>query len=148
MANPYTWRDPVTNRSSGLERMTHEDMNRITQNLAWLYTQCLEIGITPTGSIISKRDWTQNDIITASFWAELLTCLSNVCDAIQYTPSQVANNQMYYTNINTVETIEFSCYDIISAYERIPNLNHYIGDKWGSAYRYAGDPMNSGGRYE
>ena len=123
MANPYTWTTPITHRSSGSEMMTYVDMNRITTNLAWLYKQCQEIGITPAGSIISKTDWGQNDIITVTEWTEVLTCLTNVCNAIQYTPSEVA-------------------------YENIPNMNHYIGDRWGAAYRYAGDPMNSGGRYD
>lgn len=148
MANPYTWTTPITHRSSGSEMMIYVDMNRITTNLAWLYKQCQEIGITPAGSIISKTDWGQNDIITVTEWTEVLTCLTNVCNAIQYTPSEVANSQMTYTNINNVERIELGCYEILAAYENIPNMNHYIGDRWGAAYRYAGDPMNSGGRYD
>ena len=148
MANPYTWTEPVTSRSSGSERMTYEDMNRITTNLAWLYSQCLEIGVTPSGSIISKTNWIRNDIITVTEWSEILTCLTNVCDAIQYVPAVAGNSQMAYTNINNVEKIEMDCYDILMSYEHIPNMNHYIGDRLGTYYRYAGDPMNSGGRYD
>lgn len=148
MANPYTWITPVTNRSTGSDRMTYGDMTRIATNLAWLYKQCQEIGITPSGSIISKTNWSQNDIITVTEWSELLTCLMNVCNAIQYTPGESTNSQMIYTNINNVEKIELGCYEILSAYENIPNMNHYVGDKWGTFYRYAGDPMNSGGRYD
>ena len=75
MANPYTWTEPVTNRSSTTDRMTYE-------------------------------------------------------------------------NINNVEQIELDCYGVLAAYEHIPDMNHYVGDKWTSAYRYAGDAMNSGGRYD
>lgn len=148
MANPYTWTEPVTQRSSGSEMMTYVDMNRITTNLAWLYKQCQEIGITPSGSIVSKANWIRNDIVTVTEWAEILTCLANVCSAVQYTPSETTNNQMIYTNINAVERIELGCYEILAAYENIPNMNHYVGDRLGTAFRYAGDPMNSGGRYD
>lgn len=148
MANPYTWVEPVTSRASGTERMTYVDMNRITTNLAWLYSQCLEIGIPPAGSIISKTTWTQNDIITVTEWSEIKACLNNVCDAIQYAPGETVNNRMDYQNINQVEKIELGCYEILAAYENIPNMNHYVGDRLGSLYRYAGDLMNSGGRYD
>lgn len=148
MANPYTWQIPVTSRSSGSERMTYEDMTRITENLAWLYTECVERGISISGSIISQTAWTRNDIITVSFWAELLDCLANVCAAVSYTPQTTANSQMAYTNINIVETIERDTYEILSAYDRQPNMNHYVGDKIGTNWRYCGDGFNMGGRYE
>lgn len=148
MANPYTWIEPVTNRSSGTDRMTYEDMNRITVNLAWLYAQCGEMGISVSGSIISKTNWIQNDIITIAEWSEILTCLDNVCDAIQFSKQTEPNNAMTYTNINNVERIELDCYGVLASYEHIPDMNHYVGDKWTSAYRYAGDAMNSGGRYD
>lgn len=148
MANPYVWTEPVTHRASGSERMTYLDMNRITVNLAWLYSQCREIGIVPPGAIISKTDWVRNDIITVAEWSEIQTCLGNVCEAIQYAPGETVNTQMNYQNINLVERIELGCYEILAAYENIPNMNHYVGDRIGSLYRYAGDPMNSGGRYE
>lgn len=148
MANTRTWTEPVTYRSSGSALMSYEDMNRITENLAWLYTECGEQGIPITGSIISKTVWTRNDIITVSQWAEILTCLRNVYTAVGFTPATVPDNQMIYTNINNVESIEYGCYDILAAYERIPNMNHYVGDKLGTNYLYAGDPFNAGGRYE
>ena len=147
MANPYTWIEPVTNRSSTTDRMTYEDMNRITGNLAWLYAQCGEIGLTVPGSIISKTEWIQNDIITVAEWAEILACLANICTAVEYTSAQ-PNDRMIYGNINTVEQIELDCYGVLASYEHIPDMNHYVGDKWTSAYRYAGDAMNSGGRYD
>lgn len=148
MANPYTWTEPVTTRASGSERMTYEDMNRITVNLAWLYSQCGELGITVQGSIISKTNWIRNDIITVAQWAEILACLDNICEAIDYTKQTEPDDMMTYSNINNIEEIELDCYMILASYEAIPNMNHYIGDKLGTAYRYAGDDFNSGGRYE
>ena len=148
MANPYTWTDPVTTRSSGSVRMSYEDMNRITTNLAWLFSQCGEMGISVSGSIISTTSWIRNDIITVAEWAEILTCLDNICDAIQYAKQIDPDNTMVYTNINTVEQIELDCYSVLASYENIPNMNHYVGDKLGTAYRYMGDDFNSGGRYD
>lgn len=138
----------MTDRTDGTAMMTYEDMNRITENLAWLYAECVEQGISISGSIISKTNWVNNDIITLSNWTEILTCLRNVYNAVGYTPATVPDNQMLWSNINQVETIEYECYEILMAYERIPNMNHYVGDKLGTDYLYAGDPFNSGGRYE
>lgn len=148
MANTRTWTTPVTDRTDGTAMMTYGDMNRITGNLAWLYSECVERGISISGSIISTTAWTQNDIITVSFWTELLACLANVCTAVNYTPQTAANSQMIYTNINVVETIERDTYEILSAYDRLPNMNHYVGDKIGTDWRYCGDDFNMGGRYE
>ena len=128
--------------------MTYEDMNRITGNLAWLYAQCGEMGLSVSGSIISKTAWIQNDIITVAQWTEILTCLDNICTAIQYAKQTEPSNTMIYTNINNVEQIELDCYGVLASYEAIPNMNHYVGDKLVAAYRYMGDDFNSGGRYE
>lgn len=148
MANAYIWTEPVTNRADSSERMTYIDMNRITQNLAWLYAECQEQNITVTGSIISKTTWVNNDIITVEEWAEILTCLDNVCNAVSYTPASTPTYDMLWSNINLVEEMEFDCYEILMAYNRIPDMNHYVGDKLGTSYLYAGDDFNMGGRYE
>lgn len=148
MAHSYTWTNPVTDRTSGQARMTYIDMNRITQNLAWLYEECVDQGITIAGSMVSKRTWVQNDIITLANWQNILTCLQNVCDAVSYNAPSEPDDTMIYTNINNVELIEYACYDILSAYDKVPNMNHYVGDKLGTSYLYAGDPFNAGGRYE
>ena len=148
MANPYTWTQPVTDRSSGSAMMTYEDMNRITVNLAWLYQACVDQGITIAGAVYPKRAWTQNDIITVSEWTQLLTCLANVYNAVGYVPAAVPDNAMAYSNINLIEKIELDCYDTLTVFDRIPSLNHYIGDKLGNRYLYAGDPFNAGGRYD
>ena len=149
MANTRTWTAPVTDRTDGTAMMTYEDMNRITENLAWLYTECGEQSITISGSIISKTTWINNDIITLSNWTEILTCLRNVYNAVGYNPATVPDNQMLWSNINQVETIEYECYEILMAYDRIPNMNHYVGDKLADGgYLRAGDDFNMGGRYE
>ena len=127
--------------------MTYQDMERITGNLKWLYDACVSSSITISGSAISKTSWDRNDILTTTFWTELKTCLQNVCTALSYTPSESVTDTMIWSNINTVETIEFECYDILAAYVFVPRLNHYVGDKLGTSNLYAGDPFNAGGRY-
>lgn len=142
------WVEPVTDRQDGSAVMTYTDMNRITGNLKWLYDTCVANSITVSGSAISKTIWTQNDIITATFWAELLTCLANVCSAVGYTPTNAPNDQMLFDNINQIETIELACETILANYATQGRMNHYVGDKIGNAHLYAGDPFNAGGRYE
>lgn len=141
------WITPVTNRTDGTAMMTYQDMERITGNLKWLYDTCVSEGITISGSAISKTSWSRDDILTTTFWTELLGCLSNVCTAVSYTPPDSVSDSMIWNNINLVEKIEFDCYDILSAYVYVPRLNHYVGDKLGTANLYAGDPFNAGGRY-
>ena len=141
------WVTPVTNRTDGTAMMTYQDMDRITGNLKWLYDTCVSEGITISGSAISQTSWSRDDIITTTFWTELLGCLSNVCTAVSYTPPETANSNMTWNNINVVESIELACYDILAAYVFMPRLNHYVGDKLGTANLYAGDPFNAGGRY-
>lgn len=148
MANTRTWTAPVTDRTDGAAMMTYDDMNRITENLAWLYEECVDRGISISGSVISKTTWVNNDIITVANWTEILTCLTNVYTAVGYAPQTTPDDSMLWSNINQVETIEYECYEILAAYDRIPNMNHYVGDKLGTMYRYAGDDFNMGGRYE
>ena len=47
------------------------------------------------------------------FWAELLGCLSSICEAVGYTPESDPTHLMTYDNVNAVETIELGCYDIL-----------------------------------
>ena len=149
MANPYTWTEPVTTRSSGSERMTYEDMNRITRNIAFLYNECVDRGITISGSEISKTDWIRNDILTTTFWAELLTCLTNVREAIRYTPPTNPDDAMQYENINNVERICYYVYNVLFSYEDLARMNHWVGDKLADGdYLRADDGFNAGGRYD
>ena len=130
------WITPVTDRTDGSAMMTYQDMDRITGNLEWLYDACVSASIPIAGSAISQTSWSRNDILTTTFWTELLTCLQNVCDAISYTPAETANSDMGWHNINVVETIEFGCYDVLGAYVFIPRMNHHVGDKLGTNYWY------------
>lgn len=141
------WVQPVTDRTDGTSKMTYQDMDRITGNLKWLYDACVSVGIPIAGSAISQTIWTRDDIITATFWTELLTCLENVCTALNYTPPIIANSDMTWNNINAVEDIEFICYNMLAAYVYLQRLNHYVGDKLGTSYLYAGDSFNAGGKY-
>lgn len=142
------WITPVTDRTDGTALMSYQDMDRITGNLKWLYDACVDAEIPISGSAISKTSWSRDDILEVTFWAELLACLENVCNAINYAPPEAATDAMLWDNINTVETLELACYDILSVYVYLPRLNHYVGDKLGANYLYAGDPFNTGGKYE
>lgn len=143
------WITPVTDRADGSARMEYGDMNRITGNIAYLYDKCVEQGITIAGSRISKTEWTQNDIITVAFWTELLTCLTNARNAVGYTPAENPSDAMRYDNINNVEAISYAVYEILAAYDRLANMNHYVGDKLADGgYLRAGDDFNAGGRYD
>ena len=136
------WITPVTDRTSGSAMMTYEDMNRITGNIGYLYDLCRSDGITIAGSRISKTEWTQNDIITRANWSNLLTCLGNARNAVGY----VATDPTYlmtWDNINEVEKQTQAVYVIISTYDSLARINHWIGDP-----HYAGDAINAGGRYE
>ena len=142
-----SWATPVTDRVDGTSVMTYQDMKRITGNLEWLYDACVSSSIPITGSAISQTNWTRDDIITTTFWTELLNCLENVCTALNYTPPIAANSDMMWDNINVVENIELVCYNMLTAYVYLYRLNHYVGDKLGTSYLYAGDNLNAGGKY-
>lgn len=104
MANPYTWTQPVTTRSSGSERMTYEDMNRITENLAYLAEDYLP-GLGFIVQIPSlKTTWANNDIITREDWAAILDAIEVMANAIvlEYTAPSYA---MTWDNINLVESL-------------------------------------------
>lgn len=142
-----SWTTPVTDRTDGTSVMTYQDMDRITGNLKWLYDACVSSSIPIAGSAISQTSWARDDIITTTFWTELLTCLENVCTALNYTPSIAADSNMTWNNINVVEDIELVCYNTLAAYIYLYRLNHYVGDKLGASYLYAGDSFNAGGKY-
>ena len=137
------WIAPVTNRSNGTARMTYMDMIRITGNLAFLYDLIESKGGIVPGSKISKTVWTQYDIITVADWAELLTCLANICSAVGYVPPTAPTNALTYSNVNNIETITLMAYEYAEILDRLERMNHYIGDPI-----YSGDPVNAGGLYD
>ena len=91
------WITPVTNRTSGDARMTAADMDRITGDVAFLQEEYLG------SATISKTTWTQDDIITTTFWAELLDAIEDMLDAISAT-GETMTTDMTFENINAVET--------------------------------------------
>ena len=105
------WVTPVTNRTNGADRMSHNDMDRITGNINYLYDALTELGFTISGSKVSKDSWAWNDIITKSFWESMLTVLGKVCSAISYTPGTAPTNAMTYQNINNIESILLAVFE-------------------------------------
>ena len=109
----YTWTAPVNNRTSGSNKMTYTDMNRITQNVAYLQEQMLG------SATISQTSWITNDIISLSFWTELLTAILDLCDLISLTPLAMTND-MEYNNINNVEQLSLNIYNAITGTTFVP----------------------------
>lgn len=98
-----TWTTPVTDRTDGTARMTYEDMNRITGNVAYLQEQIYG------SASISKTSWTYNDIIEKSFWETMLTSLRAMA-AITSVTVLTMTNDMEFNNINNVEAMSFNIY--------------------------------------
>ena len=109
------WITPVTDRQTGLSRMTYDDMNRITGNINYVYDLVASLGKTITGGKVSQTVWTQDDILTTTFWASMLDVLSNVCAAAEYTPAVTPTGAMEYQNINNIETITLYLYNYARA---------------------------------
>lgn len=101
---PYTWTTPVTNRSSGSDLMTYTDMNRITNNVAYLEEYIYGAAVIP------QTSWTRNDIIAKSFWEDMLTSISDMANAAAATIPTMTN-VMGFQNINNVETACQAVYD-------------------------------------
>lgn len=97
------WITPVTNRPDGSARMTYEDMNRITGDVAWLEEAILG------SSTLSKTNWTRNDFITTTFWTEILTSINNMVSMVG-AASATLTNEMSFGNINNVESAILSIY--------------------------------------
>lgn len=98
-----TWTTPVTDRTDGTARMTYQDMNRITGNVAYLQEQIYG------SASISKTSWTRNDIIERSFWETMLNSLRAMAAITSVTVLRMTND-MEFNNINNVETMSFNIY--------------------------------------
>lgn len=109
------WITPVTDRQTGLSRMTYEDMNRITTNINKVRWLLVASGYTPGGSDCPKTSWTQNDIITAEDWSAILSALSGACTPIEYVPETEPTSAMTYQNINNVESITVYIHEYLLA---------------------------------
>lgn len=138
-----TWITPVTDRKDGTARMTNIDMNRITGNLDYLFTDLLPSkGFTPLGATVKKTSWTQNDIIGATDWEDILDVLDRLITASGFEQKESVTNAMYYQNINTLEEYTLAIYRIALYTKTDASLNHWIGDPF-----YSGDEINAGGLY-
>lgn len=137
------WITPVTDRTDGSAMMTATDMNRITGNIAYLFDYATAEGHSPQGSTVTKTSWTQNDIIDKSFWESMLVVLSNICEAVNYNPDIAPTNVLDYENINNIERISFTLYNIIANIDRMSAINHFVGDDF-----FVGDDINTGGTYQ
>ena len=137
-----TWITPVTDRTDGSAMMTAADMDRITGNIDYLFDYATAEGHAPAGSTVPKTSWTQNDIIELDFWEAMLTTLSNIMAAVFYVPEVEPDYAMDWENMNNIETISYSLYNIIGSSGSQGNNNHYAGDPI-----FAGDDINVGGTY-
>lgn len=136
------WVTPVTDRTDGSAMMTATDMDRITGNIAYLFDYATQEGHAPSGSTVTKTSWTINDIIERSFWGAMLTTLANICAAVEYVPAVEPDYAMDWENMNNIETISYSLYNIIGSSGSQGNNNHYAGDPI-----FTGDDINVGGTY-
>ena len=102
------WVTPVTDRTSGTDMMTYEDMNRLSGNVSHLYNYAVGHGYTVEGGDVDKTSWTQNDIITKSNWDSLLSVLSAVRNAAGL--SDASGGLLYWSDVNTFETYTLETY--------------------------------------
>lgn len=141
MAN-WTWRTPVTDRTSGADRMRYTDMIRITENINYIIESAQNKGYVVYVEELSKTTWTHDDIITRSQWNEILNSLLGVARSIYYEYEDEPNFEMTFININIVEELTLKCKNIIDQSIDMSRLNHYVGDDI-----FAKDSVNAGGSY-
>lgn len=87
--------------------MTYTDMNRITENVAFL-----QEAIYGSASI-SKTSWTTNDIIERSFWESMLDMIRALANNVHITVLTMTND-MLWSNINNVETLILNVFNTLS----------------------------------
>lgn len=97
------WSTPVTDREYGA-RMTHVDMNRITNNLNYLAEQLHEHALY-YGPEVSKTDWVYNDYVYLIQWQEILKVLDRLVASTNIDYTEPGNEDTTYQNINNVEDL-------------------------------------------
>lgn len=102
------WITPVTDRTSGTDMMTYEDMNRISGNVSHLYNYAVGHGYTVSGGDVDKTSWTQNDIIEKQNWESLLSVLSAVRNAAGL--MDASGGLTYWSDVNTFESYTLETY--------------------------------------
>lgn len=97
------WSTPVTDREPGA-RMTHIDMNRITNNINYI-AEKMAAHSAYFGPTISKTVWEYNDIVTLAEWQEILHVLDRLVRDTAIEINEPGNEDTTYTNMNNVEDI-------------------------------------------
>ena len=120
------WITPVTDRVQGAMH-TVTDQNRIAGNLDYLAGE-LTTHQLYTGATVQKTTYTQNDYITVADWADILSVLEAMLDALALETEGTADDSTTYTNMNTVESLTLAIYDRLQLLLSQANLNHYAGD--------------------
>ena len=120
------WITPVTDRVQGAMH-TVTDQNRIAGNLDWLATELTTYQLY-TGATVQKTTYTKNDYITVDDWADILSVLNAMIEALALETEGTADDSTTYTNMNTVESLTLAIYDRLQLLLSQANLNHYAGD--------------------
>lgn len=116
------WMTPVYDRADGA-RMTAGDCNRITGNLAWL------------GGTGLPADVTEEDILTPAWMTGVLAALKRVCEATQVEYDGI-DRSWTYQNINAIEYLIFSCYQMQNALALQQPLTIYSGELYSGQGSY------------
>ena len=135
------WTTPVTDRESGAI-CTATDLDRITGNIDWLATE-LTAAQLYSGGTVSKTSWTANDYVDVTTWAEILTALQDMTDALLITTAGEADNSQTFENYNLVEDITLQIYHRYQFLLSQANLNKYAGQQ--DLYTRTVPPAYSGG---
>ena len=120
------WITPVTDRVQGAMH-TVTDQNRIAGNLDWLAGE-LSTHQLYNGPSVQKTTYTQNDYITVADWADILSVLQAMIDALVLETEGTANDSTMYDNFNTVESLILTIYDRYQLLLSQANNNHYSGE--------------------
>ena len=109
------WQTPYTTWSNG-NRFTYDDMNRIAGNVNYLY---------PAASL--KADYTNNDILTTTQWAALLSALQDLIVTTGLS-AEIPGEAMTADTINDIESLTQTLYDRIGLNNAQAVANIYTGD--------------------
>lgn len=120
------WITPITDRGAGAVH-TVTDQNRIANNLDYLAGE-LTTHQLYTGATVQKTTYTKNDYITVDDWADILSVLNAMIEALALETEGTADDSTTYTNMNTVESLTLAIYDRLQLLLSQANLNHYAGD--------------------
>lgn len=110
-----SWIEPKTNWQS-TDRVTADDMNRITGNLNSLY---------PDGKL--KEDYTGNDFVRKAEWEQILSSLSTLNTVTQLL-EEVPGDEMTAVTFNRVEALTQNLKDRLELLLRQSKASSYAGE--------------------